>query len=181
MKLLRAIGLAAALLPIAFSARAQDTKSGDIVIETPWSRATPKGSPVGAGYLVIRNTGSTPDKLLGGSSDGAKDVQVHEMSMDGGVMKMRQLAAGLDVPPGATVELKPGGYHLMLMNLTKPLEKGQTLKIMLTFEHAGKVPVEFTIGGIGDTGPAGKPEAPSMNQGMNTAPTMDHGAMKMSH
>jgi periplasmic copper chaperone A len=167
MKPLHAFGLVVALLLASPFARAQQIKAGDIVIDAPWSRATPKGSPVGAGYLTIRNTGSTPDKLLGGSSDVAKDVQVHEMSMDGGVMKMRQLTEGLAVPAGGKVELKPGGYHLMLLNLSKQLAKGETLRITLDFEHAGKVPVEFRISGIGDTAPTGS--------------SMDHGSMNMSH
>jgi copper(I)-binding protein len=71
------------------------------------------------------------------------------MSMDGGVMKMRELTAGLDIPPGATVELKPGSYHIMMMNLSRPLAKGDTVKGSLTFEKAGKVDVEFSVEAIG--------------------------------
>jgi len=157
------------------SCLAQDFKAGDITISAPWSRATPKGSPVGAGYLTIHNSGSVPDRLLGGESDAAGEVQVHEMTMDGDVMKMRRLASGLAVPAGATVVLKPSGYHLMLMSLKAPLAKGQTVKITLNFEHAGKVPVEFAVGGIGDIGPAQSPD------GMKGMDGMDHGAMPMSH
>lgn len=150
---------------------AQEFKAGDITIVQPWSRATPKGSPVGAGYLVIRNTGATADRLVGGSSDAARDVQVHEMTMDGGVMKMRQLANGLEIPAGGSVELKPGGYHLMLLNLSKQLARGEALKITLTFARAGAVPVEFRIGGIGDAGPE------KAGDGMK----MDHGGMHANH
>jgi copper(I)-binding protein len=135
--------------------RAQEVKVGDLVITQPWSRATPKGASVAGAWLTVRNTGATPDKLVGGSADFAGAVQVHEMSMDGGVMKMRELAKGLDIPAGATVELKPGGYHLMITGLKSPLTQGQTAKITLNFEHAGKAVVEFKVGGIGDKGPAG--------------------------
>jgi copper(I)-binding protein len=172
-----AIGLAFASGFFATAALAQEIQLGDLRIEQPWSRATPKGSPVAGGYLTIRNTGATADRLTGGSSDVAKDVQVHEMSMDGGVMKMRQLVNGLEIPPGGSVDLKPGGYHLMLLSLSKQLNKGETLPITLTFERAGKVTVDFKVGGIGDTGPLGSPSAPSMDQGMN----MTHGPASANH
>ena len=71
------------------------------------------------------------------------------MSMDGGVMKMRELKNGLEIPPGATVELKPGSYHIMMMNLSRPLAKGEKVKGSLTFEKAGKVDVEFAVEAIG--------------------------------
>ncbi len=154
---MKSIFAAAAVLSIGFAAAApalaQETKAGDLVISQPWSRATPKGAPVGGGWLVIHNNGSTPDTLLGGAADFAKDVQVHEMSMDNGVMKMRQLEKGLVIPAGGTVELKPGGYHLMILGLKRPLTQGETARINLNFEHAGKTPVDFKVGGIGDKGP----------------------------
>ena len=152
---MRSIFAAAALISICLAAPAlaQETKAGDLVISQPWSRATPKGAPVGGGWLVIHNNGSTPDTLLGGAADFAKDVQVHEMSMDNGVMKMRQLEKGLVIPAGGTVELKPGGYHLMILGLKRPLTQGETARINLNFEHAGKTPVDFKVGGIGDKGP----------------------------
>ena len=155
---------------------AQEFKLGDITIANPWSRATPKGSPVGAGYLIIKNSGKTGDRLISASSDGAREVQVHEMSMDGGVMKMRELRNGLELPAGAAVELKPGGYHLMLMDLKNPLMKDSTVKVTLKFEHAGTVPVEFKIGGMGDNGPAAS--TGTMDSGMKG---MDHGSMKMGN
>jgi len=134
---------------IATSATAEDYKVGNLQISQPWSRATPKGAAVAGGYLKITNTGTTPDRLLGGSTDIAKGLEVHEMSMDGGVMKMRELKDGLTIAPGATVELKPGSYHIMLVNLTRPLAKGERIKASLNFEKAGKADVEFAVEAIG--------------------------------
>ena len=134
---------------IATSAQAQEYKVGPLVIDQPWTRATPKSATVAGGYLKITNTGSTPDRLTGGSADVARKFEVHQMSMDGGVMKMRELTGGLEIPPGATVELKPGSYHIMMMNLSRPLAKGDKVKGSLTFEKAGKVDVEFTVEALG--------------------------------
>ena len=138
-----------AALAIASSAFAHDYKLGSLVIDHPWSRATPKGASVAGGYLKITNTGTVPDRLLGGSADIARRFEIHEMSMDGGVMKMRELPNGLEIPPGATVELKPGSYHVMMMNLSKPFIKGERVKASLTFEKAGKVDIEFAVEAVG--------------------------------
>lgn len=134
---------------VATTALAQDYKAGSITVAQPWSRATPKGATVGGGYLRITNTGATPDRLVGGTTDVAKRFELHEMSMDGGVMRMRALPNGIEIAPGATVELKPGGYHVMFLDLAKPLAKGDTVKAQLTFEKAGKLDVEFTVEAIG--------------------------------
>lgn len=139
----------------ASAAAAHDFKAGVIGIDHPWSRATPKGANVAGGYLKITNTGSTPDRLIGGSAEVAKRFEIHEMSMDGGVMRMRELKNGLEIAPGATVELKPGSYHIMMMNLSRPLAKGDRVKGSLTFEKAGKVEIEFAVEAIGGA-PAGQ-------------------------
>jgi hypothetical protein len=94
---------AAALCLITAAAFAEDAKLGPIEITHPWSRATPKGASVGGGYLTVRNTGPTPDRLIGGSLEGAARVELHEMSMDGGVMKMREVKGGLEIKPGESV------------------------------------------------------------------------------
>jgi copper(I)-binding protein len=142
--------LAALLLTlVATSAYAHEYKVGSLEIKHPWTRATPKNAPVAGGYLKIVNTGTTPDKLLGGSAEVAKKFEVHDMSMDGGVMKMRELKDGLEIPPGATVELKPGSYHIMMMDLAHPLTKGERVKGSLTFEKAGKVDVDFVVEAVG--------------------------------
>src|SRR5437764_673407 len=113
---------------------------------------TPSVSTVNAlagGYLKITNTGATPDRFVGGSTEVAKRFEIHEMKMDGGVMKMRELKDGLEIPPGATVELKPGSYHIMMLSLSRPLAKGERIKGSLTFEKAGKVDVEFAVEALG--------------------------------
>jgi periplasmic copper chaperone A len=115
----------------------------------PWSRATPKGAKTAAGYMAIKNTGSTTDRLTGGALAGAGTARIHEMTTEGGVEKMRVLSDGLEVKPGETIELKPGRIHLMFTDLKAPLTKGQTIKGTLTFEKAGTVDVEYAIEGMG--------------------------------
>jgi uncharacterized protein YcnI len=137
------------LLPAAHVAAVSTYKLGGLVIETPWARATPGGAKVAGGYLKITNTGSAPDRLVGGSFPVAGGVEVHEMGMADGVMKMRELAKGLEIPPGKTVELKPGSFHLMLTGLRAPLKEGDSVKGRLVFEKAGTLEVEFKIGAMG--------------------------------
>jgi copper(I)-binding protein len=145
----RLLFVAAVLGLLALPAQAADIMVGHLKISAPWARATPKGAQVGGGYLTITNMGSEPDRLLGGTSAVAKEVQVHEMTMANGVMKMRQLAGGLEIKPGATVTLKPGGYHIMFVGLTQPLKQGEHFKVTLAFAKAGKVDVDFTTEGLG--------------------------------
>jgi periplasmic copper chaperone A len=130
-------------------APAEDITVGSLKISSPWARATPKGASVGGAYMTITNTGSVADRLVGGSSDVSSRFQIHEMSMDNGVMKMRPLDKGLEIKPGQTVELKPGGNHVMFVGLKRSLEEGQHVKAMLEFEKSGKVAVDFTVEGIG--------------------------------
>jgi len=145
------LALAAATLPVATTAFAADYKVGSIEIDQPWSRATPKGAKVAGGYLTIKNTGSAPDRLVGGTFAGAGSVSVHEMSMEGGVMKMREMGGGLEIKPGATVELRPGGNHLMLMDMSRSLDKGDRVKGTLVFEKAGTVDIEYAVEAPGAT------------------------------
>ena len=142
------LALAFALALSAAPAVAQEFKAGDITIDKAWSRATPKGAEVGAGYLTIHNNGATPERFTGGTADFA-GVEIHEMSMVGGVMKMRELKDGLVIPAHGSVTLAPSGYHLMFTGLKQPLTKGSVAKATLTFEHAGAIPVEFPVSGIG--------------------------------
>jgi copper(I)-binding protein len=144
------------LASVASSTQAHDYTAGPIGIDRPWTRATPKNAPVAGGYLKITNTGTTPDRLTGGSAEVAKRFEIHEMKLDGGVMKMRELRDGLTIAPGATVELKPGSYHIMMMNLSRPLTQGEKVKGSLTFEKAGKVDVEFAVEAIGGSPPGTK-------------------------
>ena len=139
-----------ALLPVADKkAPAQSFKIGSLVIEAPWARATPGGAQVGGGYMKITNTGKEADRLVGGSLPIAGEVEVHEMAMAGDVMKMRRLPDGLEIKPGATVELKPGGNHLMFTGLRTGLKAGQAIKGTLVFQKAGTVEVEYRVAPIG--------------------------------
>ena len=133
---------------------AQEFKAGDIVVEKPWARATPKGAEVGSGYLTLQNKGATPDRLTGGSADFAT-VEIHQMSSENGVSQMRQIKDGVNIQAKGSVALSPGGYHLMFTHLTHPLTKGDSIKATLNFEHAGPVEVEFSVTGIGATGTGG--------------------------
>lgn len=150
---------------------AHDYTVGTLHIVHPWSRATPKGASVAAGYMTITNTGSTPDRLLGGSSPVAGRVEVHEMSMDGGVMKMRPLKDGLALAPGQTVELKPGSFHIMMLDLKQPVKAGDRVKGTLNFEKAGAVEVEYVAVAVGATPAAG---GASAHDGMKGMPGMSH-------
>ena len=111
--------------------------------------ATPKGAPVAGGDMTITNKGSAPDRLVGGSTAVAGGFEVHSMTMDQGVSKMRPVEGGLEIKPGETVELKPGSFHVMLPGLKQPLEKGQKVKATLQFEKAGKVDIEYTVEAAG--------------------------------
>jgi copper(I)-binding protein len=142
---------ALALALSAAPALAQEFRAGDIVVEKPWARATPKGAEVGSGYLAIQNKGATPDRLTGGTADfGA--VEIHQMSSVNGVSQMRELKDGLSIPANGSVAFSPGGYHLMFTHLTHPLTKGESVKATLNFERAGAVEVEFNVMRIGASG-----------------------------
>jgi periplasmic copper chaperone A len=135
--------------PAARYAIAAEFKAGDIAVEAPWSRATPGGAKVGAGYLTIKNGGAAPDRLVSATVDIAERTEIHEMSMSDGMMKMRQVSDGMAVPAGGSVALAPNGYHLMFLGLKKPLTEGGTFTGTLTFEKAGTVAVTFEVKGIG--------------------------------
>lgn len=164
MPLLNRIGfLVLSLLVIAAATRALDAatnvervayKAGDLTIETPWTRATPGGAKVAGGYLRITNGGKEPDRLTGGSLTGSGRAEVHEMKTVDGIMRMRPLDNGLVIAPGQTVELAPGGYHVMFLDLTASLKQGDKIKGTLVFEKAGTVAVEFAVRPIGAMGDA---------------------------
>ncbi|HEY2247191.1 MAG TPA: copper chaperone PCu(A)C [Bradyrhizobium sp.] len=148
--------------------RAEDVKAGDLVISQAWTRATPGGARTGGGFLTIENKGSSPDKLVGVSADIAGKVEVHEMSMNNGTMKMRPVEGGLTIEPGKTVKLAPGGLHLMMMDLKGPLKQGDKLPVTLQFEKAGKVAVTLDVQAVGAPGPSGSMggEMKKMDKGM---------------
>jgi periplasmic copper chaperone A len=133
------------------AAQAHEYQVGSLKIGHPWARATPKGAAVAGGYLKITNNGNEADRLIGGSAAFAGRFEIHEMSHEGGVMKMRPLPKGIEIKPGETVEFKPGSFHVMFMDLKQPLVKDQKPrpKGTLVFEKAGTVEVEYAIEAVG--------------------------------
>ncbi len=135
-----------ASLALAFGVLASIASAASpIRIDNPWLRATAPGQIVGGGFLTIVNDGTTPDRLVSATSPIAADVQIHHTSMDGGVMRMRQLTDGVEIPANGTVELKPRSLHLMFMQLKAPLEAGARFPVQLQFEKAGTVTTQFTV------------------------------------
>jgi hypothetical protein len=153
--LFRGCAAAAMLLAATFSAGAAEVKVGDLVITQAWSRATPGGAKVAGGYLTIENKGSAADRLIGGSAAIAGRFEVHEMKMDEGVMTMRPLDKGLEIAPGKSVKLAPGGYHVMLMDLKGALKQGEQVPVTLQFEKAGTVQVTLDVEAVGAQAPGG--------------------------
>lgn len=135
-------------------ASAHEYKVGQLVIGHPWSRETPGGAKIGGGYLTVTNNGSDTERLLGGSIEVADHIEIHEMKMDGAVMQMRPLPDGVEIKPGETIKLEPGGYHMMFMDLKQPLKKGDMIKAALQFQKAGKVEVEFKVESLGAASPS---------------------------
>jgi copper(I)-binding protein len=133
---------------------AADVTVGGLTISGAFARATLPNAPVGGGFLTIVNSGSEADRLIAAATPVAGEVQLHEMKMEGDVMKMAELANGIEIPAGATVTLAPGGLHLMFMQLKEPLVEGTKVPVTLTFEKAGTVEVEVEIGGIAAKEPA---------------------------
>ena len=145
---LRTASIAAAL---AFGAliTGQTHAAGPISIENGWSRATAAAQTVGGGFMTIVNAGKADDRLVSVTSPVAAEVQIHDMTMEEGVMRMRQLTEGLEIPANSKVELKPRSLHLMFMQLKAPLETGATFPVQLQFEKAGAVQVQFSVQGMG--------------------------------
>ena len=141
--LFAALGLAVALL--AATASAHEYKAGTLDIGHPWSRATLPGAKVAAGYLTVKNNGSEADRLIGASAGIAGKGEIHEMTMKDGVMIMRPVTEGVEIPAGGELKLEPGSYHLMFMGLKEPAVEGVKFPGTLTFEKAGTVNVEFAV------------------------------------
>ncbi|MDT1063004.1 copper chaperone PCu(A)C [Paracoccus sp. CPCC 101403] len=137
---------AAAAETVPVAAAGHDVQLGDLSITQPYSRATAPKAPVGGGYLTVTNAGQSDDRLVSATSPLAGKVEIHEMTMDGDVMRMRPLTDGLPLPAGASVEMKPGGTHLMLMELKQPLAEGDSVPVTLTFEKAGTVELQLPVG-----------------------------------
>lgn len=137
--------LAAMILVTSALSHAQDYRLGELQVSQPYARPTVPGQPAGSAYLNLQNNGKNADKLVSAASPIAGSVQIHTMSMDGNVMRMREVA-GVDLPPGARLAMKPGdGYHLMLMGLKQPLKTGDKFPLTLVFEKAGKIEVTVPV------------------------------------
>ena len=170
---------------LAVPALAHDTKTvGDITVSSPWTRATPPRAKAGGGFVTIGNAGGE-DRLVSASASVSKRTELHEMTVTDGVMKMREMADGIPVPAGGTLELKPGSYHVMFFDLNGPLKEGENVPVTLTFEKAGEVTLDFKVERIGAKGPEhGEHGGDQMQHGDMDHGKMDHGKMdngKMDH
>ena len=135
-------------VPAALAAEPQAYKLGDLEISGGFARATLPNAPVGGGFLTITNHGATDDRLVSAASPLAGEVQLHDMSMDGSVMKMTELPDGVPLPAGKTVSFSPDGLHIMFMHLASRFIQGKTVPVTLTFARAGRIDIELPIGGI---------------------------------
>lgn len=143
---------AALLLLLAAETMAHTHEKGDIQVRHPWSRATPPGAKVAVGYMEIRNLGSQPDRLLSASSAVAKRVEMHVTRREGEVSKMRQVES-FEIPARERLALRPGGSHLMLVDLARPLAKGERFTMTLRFERAGELGIELEVQELGSRHP----------------------------
>ena len=130
---------------ILIASLAQSFATSPITIERPWARASAPGQTVGGGFMTILHQGATEDRLVSATTPIAREVQIHTMNMDGGVMRMRPVEGGLTIPAGGRVVLQPGGLHLMFMELSAPLAAGSTFPVTLRFANAGDIKVEFNV------------------------------------
>ena len=142
---------AIALLVFLLAACSPPAREDGVRIVDPWTRATPPGASVGAGYLTVANGTASPVRVLGAESEIADKIEIHAMSMEGGVMRMRPLADGLEVPAGGQAELKPSGIHLMLIGLKRPLVEGETVTITLLFEGGVGAEAKLKVEAVGGT------------------------------
>lgn len=148
---------------------AHDYKVGDLTIDHPYARSTPPSSPVAGGFMTITNHGKEADRLIGGTSSFSDTVEIHEMVMVDGVMKMNQVEGGLEIPAGETVVLKPGSYHVMFIGLQEQLKPEERRSGLVKFEKAGDIEIEYLVKDIA-----------KMMDHSNMA-DMKHGDKKMDH
>ena len=142
----RALLVAAALVAFTSSVSLAETmEHGSLTIKDAWTRATPPKAKGGGAFVSITNNGSEDARLTGAASDYAMRTEIHQMSMNDGVMQMRKADDGVVIPAGETVELKPGGYHVMFMGLKQPFKMDEELKVTLEFENADPVDVTFPV------------------------------------
>lgn len=150
-----AAGLVAAAMFFTASplSAAEAVTVGSLELSGAFTRATLPAAKVGGGFLTIINHGDEADRLISATSPATPVVQLHEMLMDGDVMKMREKENGIEIPAGETVILAPGGLHIMFMQMTAPFVEGEEVAVTLGFEKAGKVDIMLHIGGMADRTP----------------------------
>ncbi|MGH8689971.1 MAG: copper chaperone PCu(A)C [Burkholderiales bacterium] len=141
----------ALLVLLATQTFAHSHEKGDIQVRHPWSRATPPGAKVAVGYMEIRNRGSQPDRLLSVSTPVAKRVELHVTQREGEVTRMRPQS--FEIPAHERFALRPGGAHLMLVDIVRPLEKGERFRMTLRFERAGELEIELEVQELGSRHP----------------------------
>lgn len=124
---------------------AHEFTQGDITVDHPWARPSLGASPNGVAYMIITNTGEVADRLVSVSTEVSKKAELHTTLMDGEVMRMRPVPDGAEILPGQTVEIVPGGLHVMLMGLSAPLKEGDSFPLILQFERAGNVDVSVHV------------------------------------
>ncbi len=129
---------------------ANDYQLKSLRVIDPYARATPPGAKVAGAFMSIENRGKEEDRLVSAASPAAGLVQIHEMKMVGGIMQMHSVK-GVELKPGATVELRPGGYHVMMEDLKQPLKEGEQIPMVLTFEKAGTIEIKVNVGAMGAT------------------------------
>lgn len=139
----------AAFAALGTSALAQANQSEGLAVHHAWSRETAAGQSVGGGFMTIANRGAAADRLLSGTSPVAAEVQLHTMTMDGGIMRMRRVEGGIAVPARGTLELKPGSYHIMFMELKTPFAKDAKVPMTLVFEKAGSIDIQLDVQAMG--------------------------------
>jgi len=162
------IFLAAFAIAGAGASYAHEYKLGPIAIGHPWARPTAEGAKAGAAYLTLENTAGDSDRLIRASTPAAENTQIHESTMDGGVMKMREVEGGVALAPGENVSFKPGGYHIMLFGLKHKLNEGEHVPLTLTFAKAGSIDVEVYV----EKSPSSAHEGGMMHD--HNMPGMDH-------
>jgi copper(I)-binding protein len=154
------ISLVLALAPIfSAAATAHETTVKGVTIADPWARATPAGATTAGAFFEMRTEEGVDDRLIAARSPVAGTVEIHNHITEGGIVRMRRVD-GIAVPGGKSVTLAPGGYHIMLMDLKDPLNKGETFRMTLVFEKAGEIEVEASIEPIAATGPPGTDQQP---------------------
>lgn len=154
MKFIKSLSLAVTLLfamAAGTSALAHEYSVGNITVEHPWSRATAAVAKSGGAFMMLKNSGTTTDRLISVASPIAKMTHLHQTIMENDVMKMRPVKA-IEVPAGGMAELKPGSFHVMFMGLKQQLVEGEMFPLTLTFENAGSVEIMVYISEAGAMG-----------------------------